>query len=181
MGGSSVRAMTQTTEVRPDAPTDGRHDFDFLHGAWHTRNRKLLDVRDPACTEWIEFDSSLRCEPVLGGLGNVEPLTADAMPPSGEPMEALTLRLFDPDTGHWRIWWISARQPGILDPNPMRGRFDGAHGVFTAVEEMGGVDVHVRWDWRVLGTTEATWEQRFSYDGGETWHLNWTAEHSRVS
>ncbi|GAA4570228.1 hypothetical protein GCM10023193_56180 [Planotetraspora kaengkrachanensis] len=158
---------------------DGRHDFDFFHGRWTTRNRKLADVLDRDCTTWVEFDSTVRCEPVLGGLGNVEPFTAPAMPPSGDPLEAMTLRLFDPRTGNWRIWWISTRQPGLLDDNPMEGRFSGTHGEFFAVETIDGEAVRVRWDWDVLGTESARWEQRFSYDAGVTWHLNWTAAHTR--
>jgi hypothetical protein len=167
--------------VTENTSTDGRHDFDFFHGHWKTRNRKLVDVLDRNCTTWIEFDSTLCCEPVLGGLGNVEPFSAPAMPPSGDPFDAMTLRLFDPRTGNWRIWWISARQPGLLDDNPMEGRFSGTHGEFFGVETIDGDEVRVRWDWDDLGPKGAQWEQRFSYDGGVTWHLNWSAAHIRAN
>jgi hypothetical protein len=36
--------------------SDGAAGFDFLLGSWKVHNRKLRDVADRACTEWIEFD-----------------------------------------------------------------------------------------------------------------------------
>jgi hypothetical protein len=159
---------------------DGRHDFDFFHGRWTTRNRKLTDVLDRTCSTWVEFDSALHCDPVLGGLGTVEPFSAPALPPSGEPLDAMTLRLFDARTGRWRIWWISPRQPGLLDDNPMEGGFSGPHGEFLGTEIIDGSEVRVRWDWDDLGPEGARWEQHFSWDGGETWHLTWTALHTRA-
>ncbi|MEU9888365.1 hypothetical protein [Sphaerisporangium sp. NPDC051011] len=159
---------------------DGRHDFDFFHGRWNTRNRKLENVLDRACTTWVEFDSSLNCEPVLGGLGNVEPFTAPAMPPSGERVEAMTLRLFDARAGNWRIWWISPRTPGLLDENPMEGRFTGEHGEFFGVDTIDGEKISVKWDWDDLGPEGARWQQSFSYDDGLTWTVNWTAHHTRA-
>jgi hypothetical protein len=161
-----------------DVSTDGRHDFDFFHGRWNSHNRKLADAWDRGCTTWVEFNSSLHCQPVLGGLGNIEPFSAPAMPPSGDRVEALTLRLFDPQAGTWRIWWIAAT--GQLDDNPMAGRFSGKHGEFFGIEIIDGQEVRVRWDWENRGPGLATWEQRFSYDGGATWSLNWSVIHTRA-
>ncbi|ONI86475.1 hypothetical protein ALI144C_11230 [Actinosynnema sp. ALI-1.44] len=53
-------------------PADGRSDFDFVFGRWQVRNRKLVDVVDPTCDEWVGFDSAAATEPILGGLGHVE-------------------------------------------------------------------------------------------------------------
>ena len=38
---------------------DGRHDFDFLFGAWQIANRKRVNPLVPGDDEWIEFDALL--------------------------------------------------------------------------------------------------------------------------
>jgi len=65
---------------------DGRADFDFIFGRWLVRNRKLRDVTDPDCTEWVEFDATACAESILGGLGHVDRIWTDA-PAGEEPFE----------------------------------------------------------------------------------------------
>jgi len=36
---------------------DGRRDFDFLHGTWHSRQRRLRK-RLVDCDEWDEFHAT---------------------------------------------------------------------------------------------------------------------------
>ncbi|MEV6521850.1 hypothetical protein AB0M43_07930 [Longispora sp. NPDC051575] len=159
---------------------DGRHDFDFYHGEWRTVGRKLVDVKDRACTEWVEFEGTGDCRPILGGLGNVDTLTVPAQPPGGETTFGATLRLFDPATGIWRIWWMSSRLPGVLD-TPVAGRFDGPRGIFEGPDEFDGVPVLVRYEWDNHGDGRADWAQRFSWDDGATWDdVNFTFSHTRI-
>jgi hypothetical protein len=73
---------------------DGRHDFDFIFGRWQVRNRKLADVTDPGCREWVRFAAVADAEPIFGGLGHLDRIWADA-PPGGNSFEGLTLRQFD--------------------------------------------------------------------------------------
>ncbi len=113
-------AQIQTSE-------DGRHDFDFLFGRRRIHNRKVVDTLDPSSDEWVEFEAIGEAEPILGGLGNVDTFSTLALPPAGDPFEGFTLRLFDPETGLWRIWWASIRFPGVLD-QPVEGRFAGGRG-----------------------------------------------------
>jgi hypothetical protein len=163
----------------PTAPTarDGRHDFDFLFGTWSIQNRRLSDPLDPACDEWATFPATARAEPVLGGLGNVDRISAPARPGGG--MEALTLRLYEPATDTWRIWWTATTRPGRLDP-PVAGRFTDGHGRFEGDDELGGGAVRVRFEWSVPGPEAARWAQAFSFDGGGTWHLNWVMDFART-
>ena len=46
-------------------------DFDFLHGSWRIAHRYLTE-RLTGCDEWITFESSMRCWPILGGAANMD-------------------------------------------------------------------------------------------------------------
>lgn len=154
---------------------DGRHDFDFLFGPRRIHNRKLVDTLDLESSDWVEFEAFGEARPILGGLGNVDDFSVPALPPSGRPFEGFTLRLFDPETALWKIWWVSTRFPGQLD-NPVEGRFSGGRGEFLCDDVIGGRPVKVRYLWTVPSETTNRWEQAFSEDGGATWRTNWVSE-----
>jgi hypothetical protein len=150
--------------------TTGVHSFDFLFGSWNVHNRKLVDHTDPKCDHWVEFEATSEVVPVLEGSGNIDRFF---VPESSElhAFEGLTLRLFNPSTDAWRIWWSSTRAPGVLDP-PVEGRFVGDHGVFECQDVIGGVTVDVRFEW-LADATSPRWQQSFSWDAGRSWKLNW--------
>ncbi|GAB1641141.1 hypothetical protein [Krasilnikovia sp. MM14-A1259] len=157
-------------------PADGRSDFDFLHGSWRVANRRLANPLDPVATTWIEFETIAVARPVLGGLGNTD--TYDSI---GEvPFHGMTLRLFDPSTCLWRIWWASASRPGHLD-SPMEGRFEAGHGVFYGKDVLSGIDVDVRFDWYVDDSNHARWRQAFSTDRRLTWSENFAMDFVRIA
>jgi hypothetical protein len=157
---------------------DGRHDFDFFFGSWTIRNRKLANMADPECDEWVEFDATGYAHPILGGLGNVDTFSVPEMP-NGKSFEGATLRLFDTETGLWKIWWASTSAPGRLDP-PVVGQFTDKHGVFLGEDVVGGKPVEVRFDWNAVDEQTARWEQAFSFDTGRNWVHNWRMDFTRV-
>lgn len=157
----------------------GRHDFDFLAGEWHVRHRKLADMTDPLCAEWVEFDGIQWMRQTLGGLGNVDNLRVEKMP-DGTSFEGMSVRLYDPGAGEWKIWWASTAAPGHLDP-PVSGRWDGDHGVFRGEDIVAGKPVLVRFDWNAFDDDTAQWEQAFSFDGGATWVHNWRMTFTRIA
>ena len=156
---------------------DGHRQFDFIFGTWHIRNRKLVDVADPACDEWVEFDATSEAFPILDGYGHVDRMYVTS-PTDGDPFEGFTLRLYDPESGNWKIWWSSTRARGVLDP-PVEGRFDDARGVFQCEDEIAGNAVLVRFEWLAEDRDSPEWRQSFSYDAGRTWKLNWVMELTR--
>src|SRR5438552_3280653 len=114
---------------------DGRHDFDFLFGRWRISNRKRVNPLVEGDAEWIEFDA----RPIVGGTGNIDTYSAPDFP--GRPgFEGFTLRLFEPATGLWRIWWASSIGDGRLD-EPVVGRFDGDVGIFECEDVIDGISV----------------------------------------
>ncbi len=154
----------------PQASSDGRHDFDFLFGRLH--NRRLANFLDRDCAEWVQFEATSQARPIQGGLGNIDSFSAVAVPPSGRPLEAITLRLFDPAARLWRIWWASTSRPGHLDP-PVESRFSNGHGQFFGHDLLGDQLVAVRYEWKDITATSAPFEQAFSYDDGYSWQTNW--------
>ena len=159
---------------------DGRNDFDFLFGAWQIANRKRVNPLVPGDDEWIEFDACSVAHPIVGGLGNVDTYSAPDFP-DRPGFEGFTLRLFEPNTGLWRIWWASSTGSGQLD-EPVVGRFeDDGVGRFECDDIIDGVHFRVRYDWHVIDTDTLRWEQSFSFDGRRTWETNWVMESTRIA
>jgi hypothetical protein len=149
---------------------DPAHDFDFIYGRWVVHHRKLRDGADPDCDEWVEFTGTSEAFEVLDGVGHIDRIDV-VDPPTGPAFQGMTLRLFDPTDQTWRIWWSSTRAPGRLDP-PMAGRFADQHGVFWGEDVVNDRPIRIRFDW-YADSPSPRWEQRFSFDDGQTWILNW--------
>jgi hypothetical protein len=164
--------MTTTSET----VTGSRHGFDFWQGHWRGHNRKLVDTIDPDCTDWVEFEAYCEARTTLAGLGSLDLFVAKDFPGRGH-VEGMTVRLYNPDTDTWKIYWVASTYPGDIGV-PVEGRFDRNVGRFYCEEELGGRMVRVQFEWTVNSPTSATWRQLFSFDGGETWKLNWQADHT---
>lgn len=154
--------------------TNGIADFDFLIGSWRVRHRRLAE-RLAASTDWIEFTGTAWARKILGGLGNIDELN---IPLPGSPYVGSTLRLVDPATGKWTIYWMDSRFPGRIDP-PVIGRFAGGQGLFFGDDSHDGMPIRVRFIWSRSSPDACHWAQAFSIDGGSTWETNWTMDFVR--
>jgi hypothetical protein len=159
--------------------SSGAHDFDFVFGSWTVHNRKLRDSIDPACDEWLEFEATSEAWPLLKTGCHVDRMEATD-PPDGDPFEGATFRLYDPESGTWRIWWSSSRSPGQFD-EPVVGAFDGDVGIFECDDVVRGRPVRVRYTWHRADLSAPRWEQSFSFDGSQTWVTNWVMQLSRAA
>jgi hypothetical protein len=153
-------------EIVPSSPSS-YSDFDFFFGKWKIQNRKLRE-RLTNCTEWDEFDAVLECHSVLNGFGNTDTFKADV---GGEHFEGMTLRLFDPNTRLWSIYWASTSNV-VLDV-PQVGSFDGKTGEFLARDVWNETPIIVKFLWDKTAENAPTWSQAFSADEGKTWEWNW--------
>ncbi len=157
------------------------HDFDFLHGDWAVRQRRLKH-RLQGCTDWEEFDGISRARPLPGGIGNHDSLVAEAWRPGWMGM---TTRFYNPVTGLWSLYWATndgssmAAATGLLAP-PVVGRFDGDIGLFEGDDQFDGRPIRVRFRWTRRGPDAARWEQAFSADGGLSWEWNWSMDFERL-
>jgi hypothetical protein len=153
--------------------SDGRHDFDFYFGHWRIHNERLRE-RLVGCTDWEHFEATQRCQPILGGLGNIDDFASDWR----DGFIGMTLRLFCPQSRQWSIYWASNRS-GILEP-PVIGGFEAGVGTFLGRDQHEGTPVLARFVWSEITPSSATWEQAFSTDDGQTWESNWIMRMTRI-
>lgn len=149
-------------------------DFDFWLGTWQGQNRRLRE-RLAGCDEWDEFEGTCVARPILDGLGNIEEFRTDY----AGGFVGMGLRIFDPETRLWAIYWADSRRTGLLEP-PVVGSFADGIGRFECDEIFEGRPIIVRYTWSDITEASARWQQSFSEDGGSTWETNWTVEHRRV-
>jgi len=149
------------------SPNSSRHDFDFYEGKWKLHNRKLKSRLDN-CNEWIEFESTQEMYRVLNGIGNIDNYLAIF---DGVPFEGMSIRLFNPKTRLWSIYWADSNE-GKLDP-PVVGSFDDTVAHFFTKDLFKGKEILVAFRWDIRDKENPIWSQAFSEDKGKTWEWNW--------
>lgn len=161
----------------PSAPAarDGSSDFNFLFGTWRTHYR-LLRHRLANNHDWYSCEGTSVIRPFWNGAGNLE--DGDLKCPK-RYVGGLTLRLYDPSTHQWQLWW-GTRKLGVVPPAQV-GRFDeNGVGDFYAPDIQEGKHVIVRFQWTHPNGVPH-FEQAFSTDRGKTWETNWTTDYERVA
>ena len=148
------------------SPTSSVKDFDYLIGHWKLKNRKLKS-RLTGDTAWVAFESSVTMYPILEGNGNIDKYTDTA---TGKPYEGVALRLFNPKTKLWSIYWADSNT-GTLDP-PVVGSFQNKIGHFFCKDTFKGKNIIVVFRWDVRNAALPVWSQAFSADNGKTWEWN---------
>jgi hypothetical protein len=168
---------TARTSLLPSpVEQDGQHDFDFEVGSWKIHLKRLLD-RLAGSTTWVEFDGTSVTRKVWNGRADLEEFETDTS--AGGHIEGLTLRLYDPQSHQWRLYWANSKN-GTIDP-PQIGEFKSGRGEFYAQDTWKGRAVFVRFIWSDTTTNSPHFEQSFSDDGGKTWEVNWITDQTRVN
>jgi hypothetical protein len=152
--------------------TSSKNDFDYLVGNWNIRNRTLKEQL-AGSDEWEEFDATQQFRLILLGLGNFDIFHTEL---GGKPFEGLTVRLFDPQTRLWTIYWTDSNAMK-LDGGKV-GSFDGDIGEFFGREVVAGKDVIVKFHWDKRNPKAPIYSRAFSADAGRTWEWNWYSNFS---
>jgi hypothetical protein len=165
-------------ETRPAVPPahvsasvrDGQHDFDFEIGTWKTRLRRLLHPLTGSTT-WVEYQGTSTVRKVWNGRANLVELEVDG--PPGH-IEALSLRLYNPESHQWSLNFSNSAGGTITTPTV--GEFKNGRGEFIDQEALGPRMILVRFVISEITPTTCHFEQSFSDDGGKSWEVNWIAD-----
>jgi hypothetical protein len=149
------------------------NDFDFLVGTWDSTNRKLRK-RLVGSDGWEEFPGRVTCHRAFDGAANLDEIVFPTLGHAG-----MSVRLYDPGTDLWSIYWASSKFPGPLEA-PVVGRFVDGVGEFFNDDVQEGQAVRVRYRWSDITDSTARWAQAFSADGGTTWETNWIMDFIRT-
>jgi len=158
--------------------TSSNIDFNFLNGKWKMYHRRL-NKRLENCRDWTEFESVDSNYNILSGKANMDIYSTTEMPGmEGKLFEGATLRLFDPKTKLWSLYWVASNR-GVLDP-PVVGSFENNIGHFFAKDSFNGRPIIVVFRWDVRDKNKPVWSQAFSVDNGNTWEWNWYNVSERI-
>lgn len=155
--------------------TSSQNDFDFLEGKWKVHNRKLKK-RLCGNNEWNEFESEIHMHKTLNGFGNIENYYATF---DNAPFEGQAVRLFNPLTRLWTIYWIDTNNC-IMDEHPVSGSFERGLGKFYATDIFDGKKILVLYQWDATNAAMPIWSQACSDDDGKTWEWNWEMQLTKI-
>jgi hypothetical protein len=177
----TISGSAQTQSDANQTPTeqtadshDGQHDFDFEFGSWKVQLKRLLHPL-AGSNSWVELDGTSIVRKVWDGRANLGEL--DVTNGDGH-IEGLSLRLYNPQTHEWSIYWANSKD-GDLGMPPMIGQFRNGRGEFFDQELFNGASIQARFIFSDVSPTSFRLEQAFSADGGKTWEPNWIANFSR--
>ena len=168
-------AQQGSAKVSASMSHDGQRDFDFEEGSWKIHLKRLQKPLTGSST-WIEFDGTSVTRKVWDGRAWLEEFETDG--PAGH-IEGLTLRLYNPETHQWSLYWANSKV-GAMGGPPNVGEFKDGRGEFFAQDTFNGRVILIRYIWSDITPNSAHFEQSFSDDGGKTWEVNWITDQTRV-
>jgi hypothetical protein len=163
-------ACSADTPARPG----GQHDCDREIGTWKTPLRRLKGPLTGSTT-WLEYEGTTVVTKVWDGRANLVELQVKG--PAGA-IEALSLRLYNPDSQQWSLNFANSRSGTMA--NPAIGEFRNGRGEFYNQDTLDGRSIFVKFIIQCESRDVCHFEQSFSGDGGQTWEQNWIATDTRV-
>jgi hypothetical protein len=152
----------------------GQRDFEPLLGRWKYQLKRRLKPLTGS-NQWVDLSGNGGCTPLWHGRAQLDTLNVEG---STAHVEGLTLRLFNPKTQEWRLYWANSRDGLIVAPQI--GQFKAGHGEFYAQDTLDDKSILVKFDWSALNSKSPHFEQSFSNDGGKNWEVNWITDQTRI-
>jgi hypothetical protein len=171
--GDAEDATTSGTGSDNEQP--GQRDFEPLLGHWNYHLKQRLKPLTGS-TQWIYLTGNGHCTPLWHGHAQLDTLNVEG---STGHIEGLTLRLYNPKTQEWRLYWANSKDGLIVAPQI--GQFKAGHGEFYAQDTLEGKSILVKFDWSALTASSPHFEQSFSNDGGKNWEVNWITDQTRIN
>ena len=145
-------------------------NFNFLIGKWSVLNRRLKE-RLKNCNEWIEFQAEMETKSILNGLGLMDEMKSSYF---GEAFIGLSIRMINPASNKWTIYWADTANPAIGLKEQVVGEFKNGTGEFFGKEIFNNKEVKLRFIWKKPSVDTAKWEQAYYDDARNEWETNWT-------
>ena len=106
--GQGFQASSTSSPPAAKTQRDGAHDFDFLIGNWKAHVRRLPDRLNGSNT-WDVYDGISNHKKILDSNANFEEFEVDS-PEKHLHIKAQTLRLYNPESHQWSIYFARSRQ-----------------------------------------------------------------------
>lgn len=171
---SLAQSDSKTASQQATRQSNGQRDFDFEIGTWKTKLRRLVKPLTGSTT-WVDYEGTTAVTNVWNGKANLVELNVTG--PAGR-IEALSLRLYNPESSQWSLNFASSG--GGTFAIPAIGEFKNGRGEFYNTETLGSRAIYVRFVIACADADNCHFEQAFSNDGGKTWEPNWIADDTRV-
>jgi hypothetical protein len=170
-----IFALLPALAQAADAPArDGQRDFDWEIGTWKTHLKRLKGPLTGSTT-WLEYEGTTVVRKVWDGRANLVELDVKG---SAGAIEALSLRLYNPESRQWSLNFSNSR--GGTMTIPAIGEFKNGRGEFYNQDTLDGRSIFVKFIIECQSHDVCKFEQSFSGDGGKTWELNWLATDTRT-
>lgn len=169
----SFSLQTAGTGSQQAAARDGRHDFDFNIGVWHTHIRRVLDPFSGS-GDALELNGTVTVRKVWEGRAQLEEIEADG--PKGH-WEGLSLFLYNPQAHQWNQSFLNSKAPTLS--TPLVGEFKGGRGELFGQDTFHDKAIMVRGVWSEITPNSHRYEEFYSNDGGKTWAISFDAHLTR--
>jgi hypothetical protein len=168
-------SSTAATRDSVSTTRDGQRDFDFELGTWAIDVKRLQHPLSGSTT-WTHPEGYTHIvQKVWNGQASLAQLANDRPSPH---FDGLMLRMYDPTSHEWRIYWGSSKT-GRLD-EPLIGHFTNGRGEFVMHDTYEGKPILARVVYSDITPTSFRTESSLSVNNGTSWEPNLVQTFRRV-